>query len=126
MPFQFVLDFCIGYVLIELEAKYCYNATSYKYVINKVYDLVGQLSYVCVYVINKVYDSVGQLSYVCVYVINKVYDCVGLLSYVWVYVINKVYDLVGHLMKVSIQTLSCIYLHLNISKCWRLYVHDDV
>ena len=108
MPFQFFLDFCIGYVLFELEAKYCYNATSYKYVINKVYDFVGQLSYVWVYVI------------------NKVYDCVGLLSYVWVYVINKVYDLVGHLMKVSIQTLSCIYLHLNISKCWRLYVHDDV
>ena len=108
MPFQFFLDFCIGYVLFELEAKYCYNATSYKYVINKAYDLVGQLSYVWVYVINKVYDFVGQP------------------SYVWVYVINKVYDLVGHLMKVSIQTLSCIYLQLNISKCWRLYVHDDV
>ena len=40
------LDLCIGYILIKLDAKYYYNVTSYKSFINKVYDLVGQPSYV--------------------------------------------------------------------------------
>ena len=40
------LDLCIGYILIELDAKYYYNVTSYKSFINKVYDLVGQPSYI--------------------------------------------------------------------------------
>ena len=37
--------FCIGYILIKLDAKYYYNVTSYESFINKVYDLVGQPSY---------------------------------------------------------------------------------
>jgi len=39
------LDVCIGYVLIKLDAKYYYKATSYKSFINQVYVLVGQSSY---------------------------------------------------------------------------------
>ena len=35
----------IGYISIELDAKYFYNATSYKSFISKVYDLVGKPSY---------------------------------------------------------------------------------
>ena len=40
-----VLDVCIGYTLIKLDAKFYYNVTSYKSFINKAYDLVGQPSY---------------------------------------------------------------------------------
>jgi len=36
----------IGYIFIKLDAKYYYNATSYKSFINKVYDLVTQPVYV--------------------------------------------------------------------------------
>jgi len=45
IPVHLFLDFCIGYILIKLDAKYYYNATTYKYFIHKVYDLVGQPSY---------------------------------------------------------------------------------
>jgi len=40
------LHVCIGYILIKLDAKYYYIATWYTSFINKVYDLVGQPSYV--------------------------------------------------------------------------------
>ena len=42
------LDVFTGYILIELYAKYYYNAKTYKSFINKVYDLVGQPSYMVV------------------------------------------------------------------------------
>jgi len=44
---QYLFSFChgcIGYVLIKL--KYYYNVTSYKSFINKIYDLMGQTSFV--------------------------------------------------------------------------------
>ena len=53
--FSFVY-FCIGYILIKLDTKYYSNVTSYKSFINKVYDLVGQPSYM---MINQYRKQVG-------------------------------------------------------------------
>jgi len=42
------LDVCVGYtcILIKLDTKNYYNVTWYKSFIKKVYDLVGQPSYI--------------------------------------------------------------------------------